>query len=234
MSDLDVFQGGDFSSDYRLRALCSMIPGSGALLDIGSGNGILGTHVYHRFNSITLSDYSQEIVEMLKKRFTRDKKLKVLELNAEEFVTKEKYNTITVCDVLEHLDDDGGCLRSCRDALAKNGVLFITVPAFQYLYGLRDKKYGHRRRYSKKDLRKVLEENGYSIQSLYYWNCIGVVPYLVSEKIFSKPLHAPARSGDEGVISKIINKFLYAILMVESFTWVPFGLTLVAVCRKKS
>lgn len=60
-------------------------------------------------------------------------------INADFFKIElcQKYNVITMCDVLEHLENPLEALRKCHDALNDGGLLYIQVPnvvGFKYPY----------------------------------------------------------------------------------------------------
>ena len=55
-------------------------------------------------------------------------------------------------NVLEHIDDDQGVLRSISDRLEPGGHVAIWVPAFTLLYSPFDAKLGHVRRYRRRQL----------------------------------------------------------------------------------
>ena len=54
-------------------------------------------------------------------------------------------------DVLEHIRDDYSALKEWKKVLNPNGIILISVPAFQHLWSHHDKFLGHYRRYNKKD-----------------------------------------------------------------------------------
>lgn len=45
-----------------------------------------------------------------------------------EYETPQKYNVITVCDVLEHLENPLNALKKCHESLNDGGLLYIQVP----------------------------------------------------------------------------------------------------------
>jgi len=233
MNELDAFQSQDFSTDYRLRVLFSMIPKGGALLDIGSGNGAIAEMRRDSYKRFVLADNSPELVQHLQKKFQDRPNVEVSLQDARHLIWQEEFDVISACDILEHVSEDTLCLQAFMRALKPEGILFISVPAYPWLYGMRDKKYGHVRRYTKKDLRQLLTEAGLEVEMLFYWNAVGFFPYIVSEKILKRPLVAPARTGKGGVVSRFINKALYGILLFESRIHMPFGLSLIAICRKQ-
>jgi SAM-dependent methyltransferase len=64
---------------------------------------------------------------------------------------------IGLFDVLEHIDDDRGALRSVAEVLRPGGVLVLTVPAHPFLFDEADRLAHHRRRYRAGELRAKLE-----------------------------------------------------------------------------
>ncbi len=59
-----------------------------------------------------------------------------------------RWDAVCLFDVLEHLDDEAGALAACRRLLAPGGRLFVTVPAYAWLWSRHDELLGHRRRYT--------------------------------------------------------------------------------------
>ena len=78
---------------------------------------------------------------------------------------------VTLMDVLEHVPDDGAMLRELRAAgwLAPGTRVFVTVPAFQKLFGRHDELLGHYRRYNRQRLRSLLETEGLHVERVGYW-----------------------------------------------------------------
>lgn len=64
-------------------------------------------------------------------------------------------------DVLEHIEDDLKFLQSLNQTMAKDGLLFITVPAYQTLWSKDDDYAGHFRRYTTERLNKTLIQAGF-------------------------------------------------------------------------
>src|SRR5206468_1043093 len=59
---------------------------------------------------------------------------------------------ITMCDVLEHLENERAALRGIGDALKPGGRLLVTVPALPRLWSGHDVVNHHYRRYTRKTL----------------------------------------------------------------------------------
>src|ERR1700722_4312853 len=74
-------------------------------------------------------------------------------------------------NLLEHIKDDEGELKSYRNHLLKNhGTLCLFVPARMEIYSQLDKDFGHFRRYSRAELRQKIESAGFQIVRMRYYN----------------------------------------------------------------
>src|SRR5690242_1717369 len=57
------------------------------------------------------------------------------------------FDVVCALDVIEHLDDDVGCVREIRRVLRPGGHAVFFVPAFRALWGYNDDFSHHKRRY---------------------------------------------------------------------------------------
>jgi 2-polyprenyl-3-methyl-5-hydroxy-6-metoxy-1,4-benzoquinol methylase len=70
---------------------------------------------------------------------------------------EESFDLILMMDVLEHIDNDQEALAQAWEKLKPGDHVFITVPAFAFLWSRHDENLGHKRRYTLKSLRRLLE-----------------------------------------------------------------------------
>ena len=82
------------------------------------------------------------------------------------------FDAVGLFDVIEHVDDEVPILASCLDVVRPTGRLFVTVPAFQGLYGRRDRIAGHRRRYRAATLRARIEAAGWRVERITYFSTV--------------------------------------------------------------
>ncbi len=136
------------------------------------------------------------------------------------------FDSIVYVNVLEHVPNDRSELANVYSSLKSGGRVCIFVPALPFLYSDHDKEIGHFRRYTKKNLKKVLEEAGFEVEKIKYMDIIGIVTWFLVFKLFKM-------SPGGGNVS-FYDKFITPILRVlESLVPPPIGKSLLAIGRKK-
>ncbi len=182
----------NFNSDFRnynLNCLIASKVTGEIVLDIGCGNGAI-------LNLLSISkevigvEPNEELIKFAKNSNSRVNIYKGLAENFNEIIS-QKVDTVLMIDVLEHIENDIEKIKLVYDHLNDNGELIIVVPA--YLFGKRDLKYGHYRRYNKKDLCDKLVQNGFQLHAVRFWNALGFFPYLIAEKLLKRELNTELR-----------------------------------------
>ncbi len=85
-----------------------------------------------------------------------------------------KLDLIYSLNVLEHIEDDIELLNKLKEKLSYNGKILLYVPAIKFLFSSMDKKAGHYRRYTKKELVEKLISCGFKIEKICYCDSLGV------------------------------------------------------------
>jgi 2-polyprenyl-3-methyl-5-hydroxy-6-metoxy-1,4-benzoquinol methylase len=81
---------------------------------------------------------------------------------------KESLPAVGLFDVVEHIEKDQEFLNLIHSYLKPNGKVFITVPAFQFLWSNEDADAGHYRRYSIAQMAQKLQKAGFKINYATY------------------------------------------------------------------
>jgi SAM-dependent methyltransferase len=81
-------------------------------------------------------------------------------------LASEHVAVVCFLDVLEHLDEPGRALAEAWRVLAPGGRVVVNVPGHQWLWSSADEALGHVRRYTRADLRAVLERQGFEVRVL--------------------------------------------------------------------
>ena len=149
--------------------------------------------------------------------------LSMPDLSAGPRFAESRLDTVIATNVVEHIEDDLGTVRTMRSLLVPGGRAVILVPALQSIYGTLDRELGHYRRYSPSRLRLLLESAGLEIEQLRWFNRVGVFGWWFNgrvRKVSRIPLDQ-LRGFDR----------LVPLLRLERFLPLPFGQSLIAVGR---
>jgi hypothetical protein len=117
-------------------------------------------------------------------------------------------------------------MRKVHGMLKPNGCFVANVPSYQFLFGKHDEAWGHKRRYSGKELRAKLEASGFKIEFLRHWNLL-VLPVTVLAKISGKDY--PQKEVSSMMGSYVL---LEKLLLLESRVNKSFGLSILCKARK--
>lgn len=152
----------------------------------------------------------------------------------DEIPFDKKFDLIVLLDVLEHVEEDEKTLATLASRLKPGGWLVLTVPAYQFLYGPHDAMHHHFRRYNRSGLKTLLVGKGVQITLLSYFNTF-LFPLVAAVRLARKLV--PARESDLSQSRcTLCNSFLAALFGAERHLIrvapLPFGVSLVAVCRK--
>jgi 2-polyprenyl-3-methyl-5-hydroxy-6-metoxy-1,4-benzoquinol methylase len=82
------------------------------------------------------------------------------------------YPLVLLFDVLEHVEDDQAFLKMAVAHCCDGGVVALNVPASSTLFSKYDIAAGHYRRYSKKEIRALLERAGLTPLKVSYWGLL--------------------------------------------------------------
>ena len=164
--------------------------------DVGCGTGNLLSALEDRGMNLTGIDTSKESLDLAKAKL---KQGSVRLENKSVFDLDERFDLVFLMDVLEHMEDDTALLKYLHDKVSrKNGYLILTVPAHRFLYSGFDRSVGHFRRYDKKTLTSLLEENGF--KPLVCWGYGSIIFYIAANLtiIFGKKLSGRTGGDLEG------------------------------------
>ena len=148
------------------------------------------------------------------------------------------FHLVSLLDVLEHLDDDVAALEKASQVLLPGGAVVVTVPAHQWLWSYADTAAHHRRRYSARSLRKLLENAGFEVEFVSYF-MLGTLPAVwLTRKLFPQKSGVTAAQEflAELSIGSVTNTLLRTLVGWEA-AWVgryrrlPTGSSLVAIAR---
>jgi hypothetical protein len=146
-------------------------------------------------------------------------------------------------DVLEHIHDDAYFLAEAIKKLTGGGFVFITVPAFQFLFSAHDVFLKHCRRYNRKQLLALLDAQGLKVERCHYFYASLFFARLAQSLLQNKKAavrHTGIgewRFSEKHIVTRLIRAVLtidfYCCAFLSRFHITLPGLSLLAVCRKK-
>jgi hypothetical protein len=111
---------------------------------------------------------------------------------------------ILLMDVLEHVDDDVGLMRSALVGAAEHAYVLITVPAFQRLFSAHDMFLEHKRRYTLRQVEEVVQAAGLEILSARYFFAF-LLPIAATLRLLKQQSEAKSDLKEH---SKLVNVML--------------------------
>jgi SAM-dependent methyltransferase len=192
----------------------------GDLLEIGCGTGNFTGLIARHARSVVAVDLDAEFIATAQQRWKDDRRISFRCCDATAEGWECEFDTIVLLDVLEHVEDDVGFLRTLRRALRPFGTLIIKVPSGDWLYGTMDRAIGHYRRYSKKTLRDALHNAGLRDSGAVYFNRLGVLGWWLNGRVFHR-VTPPASQV------RTIERLVPMLRWAEPVAPLPFGLSLI-------
>lgn len=149
----------------------------GSLLELGVGHGYATRILNGRFDRHVIVDGSAAVIEQFRAQ-NPDLILDLVESYFEDYETDERFDSICMGFILEHVDDPAEILRRFRRFLAPGGAVFVTVPNAESMHrrvgsaagllpdlftlGEGDLQFGHQRLFSVASMNELLQECGYT------------------------------------------------------------------------
>ena len=220
---------------YRARrqVLSSLIeraiplPPKARILEVGCGTGH-NLQMLEKFGSvdgIEIDDAARAIAEKRLGRGIGSSPLPDL-----AGVKRASYDLVAALDVVEHIDDDKATVAALASCLKPGGRLLVTVPAHQWMWSAHDELNHHKRRYSKRALRRLIGASPLKLEQLGYFNSL-LFPLAVGARLAAR---ATGRGGgDDTLPPKPVNYAFERAFAAErrliGAVPLPLGLSLFAI-----
>jgi SAM-dependent methyltransferase len=135
---------------------------AGRILEFGCGIGTYSALIRRAGKSMCCVDMEARYVQHVRRAFRADPHVSVVlgALPDDIEFRSGSFDTIVCLNVLEHIAQVGDALGKVVSWLSPGGILFVQVPAHQWLFGTIDLALGHQRRYASRDIEEMLKEAG--------------------------------------------------------------------------
>jgi len=148
------------------------------------------------------------------------------------------FDLICAFDVIEHIENDELAVLEIKRVVKKNGFVFLTVPAYQFLWSYHDEVNHHYRRYTLKTLLGLVSPPKNRIIKKTYFNSILFAPILIFrllDKFKSNKVAEEKSNLDVFDNNKLINRIFYKLFSIEipllNKMNFPFGVSIMLLYR---
>ncbi len=202
----------------------------GRTAEIGAGLGTISGLLRPNADRLDLIEPSPNLAAQLRLRFASDERCHVIENSIEAWLetsANNEFDCILMVNVLEHIRDDEAAVRGIYSALKPGGHFLVFVPALPFLFSKLDEEFGHFRRYTRRMLATCVENGGFRIRKLRYFDISGVLPWWLLNTVLGKTsFHQPSLA--------FYDRFVVPpTKLIESIVPPPLGKNLVLVASKQ-
>ena len=196
-----IYSGTELDAMAQARNYCRAILGYFApylgenVVEIGAGAGTFSQLLlnHDRTSELVLFEAAANLFPALGHRFEAEPRVRLHGRPFDASRLDRSPDSVVLVNVLEHILDDAALLSQIHQSLRPGGSLLLFVPALEWNYGSLDRAFEHHRRYSKKALRKKLEEAGFRVEQTRYVNMLGIASWFFAGKILRQTTLIPAQ-----------------------------------------
>ena len=202
------------------------------ILDAGCGTGNNLTH-FRRFGRTIGVDLSDEALRFCKTRGVAAARASLLSLPFPD----GRFDAVTSFDVLYHrwVEDDRAAVREIVRVMKPGGLFLVRVPALKMLWGAHDEAVHSRHRYTRGEVRRLLEDEGLEVLRLTYANTL-LFPLIATRRTLDRLLHR--HGSDVGFLPPPLEWTFRNLLGMEArlvrHLDLPIGASVFALARKPS
>jgi hypothetical protein len=194
-------------------------------IEIGSGLGDYAREWIPLVSSFTATDADPATVLELKKEMAAYPQVSVRQITLPG-AERAAHTCLIAYNVLEHIEDHVGALRSMGRLVRQGGYIVLVCPAFPFAMSPVDIATGHVRRYTKRTMRAALTSAGLEVVSVRYANSLGLICYYAFTSLLKR---TPAEGGTMTVYDRLV---VPVVRLIERIiVRPPFGQSVLAVAR---
>ena len=147
----------------------------------------------------------------------------------------ESFDLVAAFDVIEHIEDDAGAVRSLARVLRPGARFVMTVPAYGWLWSEHDERHHHKRRYTRAASRRLLESAGLVVEKCSHYNTL-LTPLVVLRRGVAR-LSGAAFKPDDAMPPPFLNSLLAGVFGFERHLLrlgsLPFGISILCIARRQ-
>lgn len=206
------------------------LPQDAKILEIGCGTGG-NLQMLARFGEVSALEMDSNARKIASEKTDNQYTIKAGYCPDEIPYEKQSFDLICMFDVLEHIEQDSETLSAIKMLLKKDGKIFLTVPAYQWLWGTHDEFLHHKRRYTARRLSEIIKTSGLKPLRISYFNTI-LFPFAAIVRLKDRLLGNKNATGTN-IPPKAINKLFKTLFSSERYLLqyinLPFGVSLLCI-----
>jgi SAM-dependent methyltransferase len=216
-----------YAAKFDLLATTVNSFGCRRIVDVGAGSGVFARLLLQRTDcqEATCVDPAYEL--------EYDERVNGKVLRFRRQYDRKDFDLVLLMDVLEHVDDDIGLLHDVASVVRPGTPVFITAPAFGFLWSAHDVFLEHRRRYTAATLASKLKLAKLTVDRIRYFYA-AIFPLVAVLRLLTRR-RDPRQGSDMRPAPAAIGWALQKILKAERKLIFPInvmaGLSVVAVAR---
>lgn len=223
--------------DILMRLIGDLLPSGSRFLEVGAGCGFLSSALDKEGYEVWSGDLSSAALGYCAQNGLR----RLCRLSLLDLPFIDEFDAVGAFDVVEHIEDHDRCVANLARAVKPNGLLFVTVPAHQHLWGSWDRRQLHVRRFNEGDFRSLLERQGLEVLRMRQLFA-ALYPLALLAAVWDRALGGASRSSRDVEqhhamwAPPVLDAVAYRVLVAErrlvesDARWL--GTSLVAVARR--
>ncbi len=130
--------------------------------------------------------------------------------------------SVGLFDVIEHIENPRELIKNLYKALIPSGRVYITVPAYKFLWSREDVEAHHHTRYTLRRLRKLMQEEGFKVCWSTYFFAYLIFPIFILRSLpyrlkgYQRPANYQS-SESHHIKSRFLSRIFDTLFKIEMF-----------------
>jgi SAM-dependent methyltransferase len=236
-------EDGSFWFTHRNRCIVTAVrrfPPDGFILDVGGGNGFVAQGLIEAgFQTVLLEPGG---IGARNARKARQLPIVINATLGDAAIRTGSVPGVGLFDVLEHIEDDRGFAGQLADVIKPGGLLYLTVPSFNWLWSTADIEAMHYRRYTRRTIAEALSGQFDVLYSTYLFErlvpifmLMRVVPYRLGlpRSRAAQSYECEHAAGSRRLAAALARLLQHEVAAIAGGTSLAVGSSLLVVARRR-